>query len=115
MQRPNDPQSPAATACVALPVVARAERVFSLIGVSTTDKMKRQIITSDTVTINGVEAKTGFTTLARSGDAIDGVTFSQLTDQNGNPVVGESDQDKASSAADTRAYVGYVGPFPVTK
>lgn len=81
----------AATALVALPVVARAEMVFSPIGVATTDEMKRQIITSDSVTINGVEAKIGYTTLARSGDVIDGVTFSQLTDQNGNPVVGESE------------------------
>ncbi|MDG1376319.1 MAG: hypothetical protein P8P56_04710 [Yoonia sp.] len=27
---------------------------------------------------------------------------------------GESDQDKAASPEDTRAYVGYVGPFPTT-
>jgi secreted PhoX family phosphatase len=81
----------AATALVALPVVARAEMVFSPIGVSTTDEMKRKITTTDTVTINGVSAKIGFSTLARSGDVINGVTFSQLTDQHGNPVKGESE------------------------
>ncbi|MCC2112826.1 MAG: hypothetical protein KDJ16_12395, partial [Hyphomicrobiales bacterium] len=27
---------------------------------------------------------------------------------------GESDQDKLSDAADAKAYIGYIGPFPAT-
>lgn len=81
----------AATAVVSLPVFAHAEMVFSPIGVATTDAMKRQIITSESVVMNGVEAKLAYHTLARSGDVIGGITFSQLTDQNGNPAEGESE------------------------
>lgn len=65
--------------------------VFSPIGVATTDAMKRQIITSESVVMDGVGAKLAYHTLARSGDVIGGITFSQLTDQNGNPVEGESE------------------------
>ncbi|MGB3280469.1 MAG: hypothetical protein WBA92_14875 [Pseudorhodobacter sp.] len=77
--------------------------------------MKCKIITADTATINGVSAMIGFSTLARSGDVINGVTFSQLTDLHGSPVKGERDADKAESPDETRAYVRYIGPILTIK
>jgi secreted PhoX family phosphatase len=80
-----------ATALSILPVLAQAEITFTPIDPATTDAQKRDIIVSPKAVVNGTEVALSYTTLARSGDVINGVTFSQLTDQAGNPVQGESE------------------------
>ncbi len=81
----------AATALATLPLLAHAEMTFSPIPVSTTDEMKRSIVTSDSVTIDGAETTIGYHIIARSGDTIGSGTFAMLTDKDGNPVKGESE------------------------
>lgn len=81
----------AATALATLPFAAFAEMNFTPIDVSTTDEAKRGIPTSPSVTIDGTQVDIGYHILARSGDDIGGTVFSQLTDQNGDPVIGESE------------------------
>jgi secreted PhoX family phosphatase len=81
----------AATALTALPALGQAEVTFAPIAVATTDAAKREIIVSPTATVNGNQSAIAYNTLARSGDMIGGVKFSQLTDQNGNPIEGESE------------------------
>lgn len=76
---------------VVTPLAAFADVTFSSVPVPTTDAAKRAIVTSDTVTMNGATTSLSYHTLARSGDVIGGVTFSQLTDQDGNPVEGPSE------------------------
>ena len=73
------------------PLAASAEIKFNAVPFPATDAAKREIVTTDAVTLNGATGPLAYHTLARSGDVIGGVTFSQLTDQNGDAVVGESE------------------------
>lgn len=73
------------------PLAASAEIKFNAVPFPITDAAKRAIVTTNAVTIDGKSADLAYHTLARSGDIIGGVTFSQLTDQNGDPIVGESE------------------------
>ena len=81
----------AATALASLPAFAHAEMIFAPVGVPTTDDAKRQIVVSGSVKVDGKDVPLAYHLLARSGDMIGGVKFSQLTDQNGKPVEGESE------------------------
>ena len=81
----------AATAIVSVPVLAAAEMNFSAIPVPTTDEMKRSILSSETVTVDGADTTIGYHVLARSGDTIGGGTFARLVDQDGNPIDGDSE------------------------
>lgn len=81
----------ATTALCALPILAHADMSFSTAPFPSTDAQKRAVLTSESVTVDGTVVPLGYHVLARSGDTIGGVVFSQLTDQHGMPVKGESE------------------------
>ncbi|MEZ5778677.1 MAG: DUF839 domain-containing protein [Paracoccaceae bacterium] len=91
----------AATALASLPAIAHADPIiFSPVPFAGSDDAKRSILTSDTVTINGQPIQIAYHVLARSGDVIDGVQFSRLTDQNGNPMLAPDGSEFGSVDAD---------------
>lgn len=70
---------------------------FSPVPFPTTDKSKREIVASSSVTVDGHKYQIGFNNLMRSGDKVGNGVFGLLLDQKGKPVVNELDGSKSIS------------------
>lgn len=89
------------TALVSAPVMVHAgELSFSPVPFPATDAAKRQVVASQSVTVDGVEHKIGFHVLARSGDKIGDHVFATLTDKSNMPILSDDGQPVISVSAD---------------
>ncbi len=77
-----------------------ADLTFAPVPFPETDEQKRQILASESVTIDGAEHKIGYNTIARSGDEIGGTVFGKLVDAKGHPVLNTDGSEHISVDAD---------------
>jgi hypothetical protein len=78
--------------CVALMTVNcvnAGSLLFSGVNVPVTDEEKRSVLASEVAIIDGVACPIGYNVIVRSGDVVNGVTFGQLYDQDGNAILAE--------------------------
>jgi len=89
----------ASTAFLAAP--AFADNIeFAPVGFPDTDELKRAVVASDSVTIDGTTTEIGYHILARSGQKIGDNTWGLLVDQNGNPVMSSDGSEHISVDTD---------------
>ncbi|MBN2906187.1 MAG: DUF839 domain-containing protein [Rhodobacteraceae bacterium] len=73
---------------------------FAPVSFPDTDELKRAVVASDSVTINGTTSAIGYHVMMRGGQQIGDTTFAVLTDQTGAPVLSADGAQNVSVSAD---------------
>ncbi len=90
-----------ATVMTALSATAYAESIqFGSVAAPVDDAAKRQVIATNTVTIDGVEQAVKFNLMARSGQKVGDTQFGALVAANGSPIFDKEGKPTISDAAD---------------
>lgn len=87
--------------CAGLATPGMAQSLsFEAVAFPKTDAVKREVVSSPSVTIDGVKHAIGFHTLARSGDEFGGTVWGTLTDKGGNPILDTNGAPVVSDSPD---------------
>ena len=100
MRHSNLLASTALAVCLAPAAFAQGALSFDPVGAPTTEAAKRDVLASDSVTVDGQAHPIAYHTILRSGDKAGDGVFGQIIDQHGAPIMGGDGAPMISNSAD---------------